>query len=257
MRKLLVIGLMTVVALALVGVAVAHLTASGTAAVSATFSATTSQGVKSRTCNGPDGVYELIDAVYAGHSTSSEAALDGDARVRIHSVYNTTEKIGWATGSLKLDNANTRFDAVNVNGKLTGLVRGRVNDLHTALLGSFAADFSAGGLANGALGGGGSIPNVALLAGKICTDQNKKDDDDEKRNDKKGDKSVKLEVEGAIDSIIPSVSISVLPVHGSVVQTCALGPGSPSVTGFAKGQDVEMTCATVDGKLTLVRIKRG
>jgi len=247
MRKVLVIGLTSALALALVGVAVAQLTADGTTAVSAAFSATGSQGVKSRTCNGPDGVYELIDGVYTGHSTSAEGTLDGDARLRIHSVYNTTEKIGWASGSLKLDSANTRFDAVNVNGKLTGLVRGRVD--HAGLLGSFVADFSASGLANGQLGGGGSIPNVALLAGKICTGQDKKDDD------KKDDKSVKIE--GTIDSIVPSVSISVLPEHGSIVQTCALGPKSPSVTGFSKGQDVEITCATVDGKLTLVRIKRG
>lgn len=249
MRKLLVIGLTTALALALVGIAVAQLTADGTTAVSATFSATSSQGVKSRTCNGPDGAYELIDAVYTGHSTSAEGTLDGDARVRIHSVYNTTEKIGWASGSLRLDSANTRFDAVNVNGKLTGLVRGRVD--HTGLLGSFTADFSASGLANGQLGGGGAIPNVALLAGKICAGQDKKDDD------KKDDKSVKLDVEGTIDSIVPSVSISVLPEHSAVVQTCALGPKSPSVTGFSKGQKVEITCATVDGKLTLVRIKRG
>lgn len=248
MRKLLVIGLISTVALTLVGVAIAHLTATGTAAASATFSTTTVQSVKSRTCNGPDGVYELIDAVYTGHSTSLEPALDGDARVRIHSVYNTTEKLGWAGGSLKLDNASARFDAVNANGKLTGLVRGRVNDLHMALLGSFTADFSAGGLANGALGGGGSIPNVAVLAGKICTGDTKKDDD------KKGDK---VKIEGTIDTIVPGVSIAVLPEHGSVVQSCVLGTKSPSVTGFSKGQDVEITCETVDGKLTLTRIKRG
>lgn len=245
MRKLVVIGVVTTLALTLVGVAVAHLTASGTTTVSTTFSATSAQGFKSRTCNGPDGQYQLIDAVYTGHSTSSEGSLDGDARVRIHSVYNTIEKTGWASGSLKLDNASTRFDAVNVNGKLTGLVRGRVD--RTGLLASFTADFSASGLANGQLGAGGLIPNVALLAGRICTGQDDKDDKD--------DKSVK--VEGTIDLIIPSVSIAVLPEHGSVIQTCALGPGSPDVSGFKKGQDVEMTCATVDGKLTLARIKRG
>ena len=255
MKKLSVIGLTATVALALVGVAVAHLTASGTTAVSATFSATSPQSFKSRTCNGPDGQYQLIDAYYTGSSTSADSSLNGDARVRIHSAYNTTEKIGWATGTLKLDNANTRFDAVNVNGKLTGLVRGRVDDHHTSLLGSFTADFSASGLANGQLGGGGSIPNVALLTGQICTSQDNGNGNDDKKDDNKDNKSI--EVDGTIDSIVPSVSISVLPEHGSVVQTCALGPKSPSVAGYSKGQKVEIKCATVDGKLTLVRIKRG
>jgi len=243
MRKLLAIGLAAAGALTLAGVAIAHLTASGTAAVSATFSATTVQSFKSRTCNGPDGQYQLIDALYAGTSSSAQAELNGDARIRIHSAYNTTEKIGWATGWVKLHDTNAlRFDAVNANGKLTGFTRGRVGGHVGDLLASFASDFSSSGLANGQLGGGGSAPNVGVLVGKICTS-------------KPVGKSVKLTVRGTIDSL-SSASVSVAPEDGSPVQTCVLGPGSPSSSGFSKGQRVEMTCATVDGKLTVVRLKK-
>ena len=243
MRKLLTIGLMTALALTLVGVAVAHLTASGTTAVSAAFSATTAQGFKARACNGPDGQYQLIDAFYTGTSSNPEASLSGDVRIRIHSVYNTTEKMGWANGWLKLHDANTRFDAVNVNGKLTGLVRGRVGGHVADLLAGFTADFAPSGLSNFQLGGGGSMPNVALFVGKIC-------------NGSTTGKSVKLTVEGTIDSIIPGTSVTVAPEDSSALQTCALGPGSPSIAGFAKGQKVEMTCETVDGKLTVTRLKK-
>jgi hypothetical protein len=195
-------------------------------------------------CSGPDGEYQLIDAVYTGSSTSSEASLNGTARIRIRSVYNTTEKIGWANGWLKLPDSNAlRFDAVDANGKLTGLVHGRVGGHAANLLASFTADFSSSGLANGQLGGGGSVPNAALLAGKICTSP-------------PIGKSVRLTVRGTIDSIIPATSVSVTPEDGSPLQTCALGPGSPNVTGFTKGQKVKMTCATVDGKLIVVRIKK-
>ena len=243
MRKLFVVGLMTALALTLVGVAVAHLTASGTTAVSAMFSATSPQGFNSRTCNGPDGQYQLIDARYTGSSTSSESSLNGDVRIRIRSVYNTTEKTGWATGWLKLHDATTRFDAVNVNGKLSGFVRGRVGGHYGDLLATFTADFSSGGLANGQLGGGGALPNVGLLAGKTC-------------NGPDTGKSVKLTVEGTIDSIVPGTSVTVAPEDSSALQTCALGPGSPSIAGFTKGQKVEMTCETVDGKLTVTRLKK-
>jgi hypothetical protein len=243
MRKALAITVAATGALTLAGVAIAHLTASGTTAASATFSATTVQSFKSRTCSGPDGQYQLIDALYSGNSLSSQAELNGDARIRIRSAYNTTEKLGWANGWIKLHDAGAlRFDAVNANGKLTGFVRGRVGGRAGDLLAGFVADFSSSGLANGQLGGGGSAPNVAVLVGKICTS-------------KPAGNSVKLNVKGTVDAI-SAAAVSVAPEDGSAVQTCVVGPGSPSIAGFAKGQRVEMTCATVDGKLTVVRLKK-
>src|SRR5262245_6903832 len=98
MRKLLLIGLIPVVGLALTGVAVARFTADGTTSLAAAFSATASQSFRSRTCDGPDGKYQLIDAIYTGTSTSSDPKLNGDARIRNRSVYNTTENTGCASG---------------------------------------------------------------------------------------------------------------------------------------------------------------
>jgi len=243
MRKLLPISLATGAALILAGVAVAHLSASGTTSVSATFSATTAQAFKARTCNGPDGQYQLIDAVYQGTSSNPEASLAGDVRVRILSTYNTTEKAGWAFGWLKIHDSHwIRFDAVNTDGKLVGFVHGRVGDRSTNVLGSFTADFASTGVSNFQLGGGGSIQNMALFGGKICTGPPVA-------------KSVKLTVKGTIDAIAQT-SISVKPEDGSTLQTCLIGPGSPNVSGFANGQKVEMTCATVDGNLTVVRLKK-
>jgi hypothetical protein len=243
MRKLLAIGLGAAGALTLTGVAIAHLTPSGTTAESATFTATTVQSFRSRTCTGPDGQYQLIDAMYAGTSSSGQAELSGDTRIRIHSAYNTTERLGWATGWMKLHGTGAlRFDAVDANGKLTGFVRGRVGGNVGDLLASFTSDFSSSGLANGQLGGGGSAPNAGVLAGRICTTR-------------PVGKSVKLNVRGTIDAI-SSTSVTVAPEDGSAMQTCALGPGSPNATGFLKGQRVDMTCATVGGTLTVVRLKK-
>lgn len=243
MRKLWLTGLVTGLALTVTAVAVARLTADGITSVSATFSATTAQGFKARTCSGPDGEYQLIDAVYRGTSSNPEASLSGDVRLRIASTYNTTERIGWASGWLKIhDSRWIRFDAVNTNGKLVGLVHGRVGDRFADLLGSFTADFAPSGVSNFQLGGGGAISNAALLGGKICTGS-------------PAGKSVKLTVKGAIDTITQT-SISVKPEDGSALQTCLIGTGSPNVSGFANGQRVEMTCATVNGNLTVVRLKK-
>ncbi len=243
MRKLLVIGLGAAGLLAAAGVAVAHRTADGVAQAAATFNATRAEHFNSRTCTGPDGQYQLLDAVFAGSAASGDSRLAGDLRVRIHSVYNTTERSGWATGRLKLANSGAiRFDAVNASGKLTGFVRGRLAEHVADVLGSFSADLSSAGLANGQLGGGGSAPNVAVLAGRVCTGPTVRT-------------SVKLTVKGTISSISSS-AVSVAPQDGSPAQTCAVGPRSPSLAGFATGQKVEMRCETVGGTLTVVRLKK-
>jgi hypothetical protein len=242
MRKLLLIGLIPAVALGLAGVAVARLTTDGTTSVSAAFSATTAQSFRSRSCSGPDGQYQLVDAVYTGTSTSSDANLGGDARIRIQSVYNTTEKTGWATGWLKLRGTGAlRFEAVNSNGTLSGLAHGRVGRNVGTLLSGFTASFSPSGVTNGQLGGGGSTPNVGVLAGRICTTRPVA-------------KSVHLDVKGTIDSI-SDTSLTVAPEDGSSAQTCAIGPGSPKTSGFAQGERVRLTCATVNSVLTVVHLR--
>jgi hypothetical protein len=68
-------------------------------------------------------------------------------------------------------------------------------------------------------------------------------------------KSVKLTVKGTIDAV-SATAVTVKPADASATQTCAVGSGSPPVSGFAPGQRVEMTCATVGNVLTVQRLKR-
>jgi hypothetical protein len=246
MRRISIVALTCGAALAAAGVAVAVKTSTGTNLVASSFTATTVERYSSRTCTGPDGQYEVVDATYSGNATSSEPGLAGTARVRIRSAYNTTKNVGWASGSLSFSNGGDRgalgFDAVNASGKLTGFVRGRVGQPAAELLGSFSADYSKSGLQNGQIGGGGSAPNVAVLATKLCRGG-------------PPNKSVKLTVKGVVDTLAAD-SITVKPNDGSTSQTCAIRPGSPSTAHVAKGDHVEMTCQTIGGTLTLVRLKK-
>ena len=246
MRRLLAGAAVATTALTAVGVAVAHLSASGTSQVAATFSATTAERFTTKTCTGADGQYELVSATYRGAAASSDTDLAGTVRIRITSVYNTTRGAGWAAGWVKFRdegdrNGALRFDAVNAGGKLTGFVRGRIGRPSTGLTGSFVADFSKSGLANGQLGGGGTAPNVAVLAGRPCSGS--------------PGKSVRLIAKGTVASITAD-AITVNPEDGSQPQTCAIRHGSPDTSKVQKGDRVEMGCATVDGTLTLVRLKK-
>jgi len=246
MRRITIVALTCGAALAAAGIAVAVKASTGTNLVASSFTATTVERYNSRTCTGPDGQYEVVDATYRGSGTSSEPSLAGTVRIRIRSAYNTTKNVGWANGSLSFSNGADRgalgFDAVDANGKLTGFVRGRVGQPAAALLGSFTADYSKNGLQNGQIGGGGAEPNIAVLATKLCSGG-------------PPSKSVKLTVKGIVDALAPD-SITVKPDDGSTSQTCAIKPGSPSIAHVTKGDHVEMTCQTLGGTLTLVRLKK-
>jgi len=246
MRRITIVALTCGAALAAVGTAVAVKASTGTNLVASSFTATTVEHYNSRTCTGPDGQYEVVDAVFRGTATSSEPTLSGAVRVRIRSAYNTTKNVGWANGSLSFSNGDTRgglgFDAVEANGKLTGFVRGGVGRPAGALLGSFTADYSKTGIQDGQIGGGGTVPNVAVLATRLC----------------KGGpptKSVTLAVKGTVDSVTPT-TITVKPGDGTASQTCAVTSASPSTAHVANGDHVEMTCQTIGGTLTLVRLKK-
>jgi hypothetical protein len=245
MKRLAIVALALAGALTAAGIAVAVMTSSGTNLVSATFSATSVERYNSRTCTGADGQYDVVDAIYRGAASSSEPSLSGNVRIRIRSAYNTTKNIGWANGWFSFsgsDRGALGFDAVEVNGKLTGFIRGRVGHPAAALLGTFTSDYSkSGGFANGQIGGGGSAPNVDVIANKLCSGNT--------------GKSVKLTVRGIVDSLT-TTSISVKPDDGSALQTCAIAPSSPSTAHVAKGDRVEMSCATVNGTLTLTKLKK-
>ena len=80
-----------------------------------------------------------------GTATSTTAGLSGAVEVRLHSLYNTTTKLGWVDGWLKVRGNESRttahLTAVNVDGKLDGWLRGHAGRGHGTLFGSFTATF--------------------------------------------------------------------------------------------------------------------
>ena len=247
MRRTVVTVAVATAALVSAGLAVAHLAPSGTEEVSAQFRAA-KERASSRVCRGSDGSYEITRGVYRGESDSSTAALDGPLVLSIHAVYNTTEKLGWVEGRLKIrrdgEDENDRrawghFTGTLKDGAVEGQVWGRVGHHHAHLIGSFTARFTpADGFTSGQLGGGGGT-NAALLAGRPC--------------EGKPQIAVRLIVKGTVESIADD-AIAVKPRDGSSTQRCARKGISPGLRGIEVGDRVEMGCGVVDNTLTLLRI---
>lgn len=244
MRRI-IIPILVALAATLAGVAVAHSgdSSTGVKAVSATFAATTAARAETRACTGVDGAYEIVKATYAGTAASTESSLAGPVELKVTSVYNTTTKIGWLEGRLKIgeSRSNAKLWAVNTNGALDGFVYGEAGHRNSALLGSLTAGWTrSGGFTDGKLGTGSST-NAAVLAGKPCTG-------------KPVGSSVRLTVKGTVDAVTDT-SISVKPRDGGAVQTCAIGATSerPAVV---RGDSVEMTCAQIESAWVLVKVKK-
>ena len=227
-------------------VAVAHLKSGNVSAVSATLSAPTTAHLTTRTLTCAGQTIEVSTGRYTGTSTSSTPDLAGPVELRVHSVYNTTTKLGWVDGSLKIrasDNrSNARFSAVNSDGKLDGWLRGSAGHRDGILFGSISGTFSkSGGLTDGQLGTGTGA-NTAVLA---------------KRADCKAAEttrpSVHLLVRGVVDAVSSS-SISVKPRDGSATQTCAV-KDDDDVERIEKGDQVEMTCVQVSGAWVLAKVR--
>jgi hypothetical protein len=240
---LVVAGLAALVASS---VAVANLKSGNVSAVSATLSAPTTAHLTTRTLTCAGQTIEVSNGRYTGTSTSSTADLAGPVELRVHSVYNTTTKLGWVDGSLKIrasDNrSNARFSAVNTDGKLDGWLRGTAGHRDGILFGSISGSFSkSGGLTDGQLGTGTGA-NTAVLA---------------KRADCKASEttrpSVHLLVRGEVD-VVSSSSISVKPRDGSATQTCSV-KDDDDVERIEKGDQVEMTCVQVSGAWVLAKVR--
>jgi hypothetical protein len=247
MRRTLIIGAIAATALTVVGVAAGTLRSNGVDTAAVSFTATTVENSKTRTCVGADGTYEISYARYTGTATSTNPDLAGPVALRVKSVYNTTKKLGWVEGWFRVKdtederNGHGKFVAVNTNGVLDGFLTGRINRHYAAIAGSIVANFSAaGGFTNGQLGGGAAGPNTAILAGQPCEGRSAKP-------------AVKLVVWGTIETLTDT-SIGVKPSDGSATQTCAKGTGSPSTAGLSTGKTVKIECAQVNGVMTLVKI---
>jgi hypothetical protein len=160
----------TLVALALVAatatsVAAATRHAQATQAAAASFTATSVSRSQSQTCVASDGTYQITDATYRGTATSSDARLNGDLEIRAYSVLNTTTKLGWLDGTLRIRNsaggaAGTIHSAL-ANGALVGSLTGNARSakLVASLSSAFTptAGFSSGNLGTGSANGAGVL----------------------------------------------------------------------------------------------------
>jgi hypothetical protein len=182
MKRTTTLILIALVALAATGLAIAQDGQSKkTEAIAAAFTATATGTVKTTTCTGADGAYKVTRASYEGTSTG-DPKLAGKVSLRVESVVNETNGLGWTKGKLTVRDAagktlaKTELVAVNT-GKtvVNGFLSGRVKDagrLYANFSGAFSAD---GASVSGELGAGAAL-NSAIVTGGGC--ERKKNDDD-------------------------------------------------------------------------------
>ncbi len=214
--------------------------------VSATLSAPTTVHVSTRTLTCDTQTIEITDGRYTGTSVSTTPDLAGPVELRVHSVYNTTTKLGTVNGTLRIGAADDRskaaFTAINSDGKLDGWLRGSAGHRDGAIFGSLSGSFSkTGGLTDGQLGTGTGA-NAAVLAKRA-----------ECKKPESTRPSVHLIVRGDVDAV-SATSISVKPKDGSATQTCAV-KSADQVKKLEKGDKVEMTCVQVAGAWTLAKVR--
>jgi hypothetical protein len=172
------------VALALGGFAVAGSGGAQTDDAAATFTASEVKRFKARTCTGADGEYRIIHAVLQGDVVSTtDPVLAGKLKLKLKSVYNKTENLGWVVGTAHIRNeaadpdtrARATFRAVNVNGTIEGMLVGGAGAPHWRLLANFSASLSqtdtTAAMTDGKIGTPSSN-NSALLFRGGCRSEN-------------------------------------------------------------------------------------
>jgi hypothetical protein len=157
-------------ALAIAGMAMAREHGGAqTEAAQATFAATDVKRLKTRTCEGADGTYKITNAVVFGEVVSSDSVVAGKLKLHFKSVYNLNENLGWVVGKAHIRNeaagtgARASFTAVNVAGKIEGMLGGRAGRPHWKLLANFSASLADTGAVTGGTIGTPSSDNAALL----------------------------------------------------------------------------------------------
>ena len=196
------------------------------------------------TCAGQ--TIEITTGHYTGTATSTTTDLNGPVDLFVKSTYNTTKKLGWVDGWLKVRASDNRsrasFTAINVDGKLDGWLRGTAGHRGGLLFGSLSGSFSkTGGLTDGTLGTGTGT-NAAVLAKRVDCNA-----------DKPTRPSVFLFVRGAVDSV-SATAITVKPKDGSANQTCTV-KNADQVKGIEASDQVEMTCVQLAGVWTLAKVR--
>jgi len=233
----------TVGALSVAAVAVAD--SIGTKAVkpvSATLTATTVLGSKTRSFTTPDGQLTATALDLSGNATSSEPALNGPARLRLATVVDTGKGAGAVEGNLRIDTSAgrdtiARFDGVYLSGKVHGLLRGSAERPFQRLLANLSGDLALGstpGLSNGKIGGTDAGGGAVLVQPGRCPAKAAEE---------------RVEATGTV-SAVSSTSITVAGVTCSVPSSLAERVGK-----LKPGDRAEITCRREGSELVLIRVE--
>lgn len=255
MRRMLLAGLVGVVALAVVGVAAATFGATNVREASATFSATTVEKYESWTCtDAQGGTVTSFAGRYVGSADGSDDAFKGPVVLRVRGTVNA-QGLGVVDGWIRFKQGEDErrghgnFTAILSGGALDGFVAGHAHRSHGRIFGNLVGTFDpAKGLTDGKLGGGATGAGLAVLAEHGSCD-----------NKRKGT-AVKVEVRGAVEAIDvdKGKTITVKPQDGSASVSCTIADERPRLDRIAVGDTVKMECKSRDGVLTLTKIeKRG
>ena len=232
-----------VVALAAAGLAVGRSfdgNSKSAKSVAGTFTATTASKVDTRTCTTTDGK-TLVSSTgtYTG-TAAGDPDLTGPATLSAHALINSTDNVGTASGTLKIDVASgadtvARYNAVYSGGSLAGLATGHGQDQHAKLLANISAGFTAaGGFTSGKIGGTSGGGAVELGPGQCKSAQAVKEDS---------------EANGTV-SAVSSTSITVAGL------TCAVPVSLQSLVSPLKvGSRVEIRCSISGGVTTLTKVE--
>jgi hypothetical protein len=157
--RIAVLVVLAVAAVAAVGVAAATRHTQSTQAAAADFTAGSVTKSHTETCAASDGAYQLTTATYTGTATSSDARLNGSVEFRVSSVVNTTTKLGFLDGTLRVRGTNGgasgTIHAAIANGAAVGSLVGQGTQPEAKLIASISAAFTAAtGFASGKIGSG-------------------------------------------------------------------------------------------------------
>jgi hypothetical protein len=234
MRKLTLIVVAAVACVA-AGIAVADGFEGAKTAKSAaaTFTAATAATTQTKTCTTSDGkTLAITKATYTGTSGGG-TEFNGNAKLAVHALINTTDDIGTVSGGFTLGASHGSFEAVYDHGKIAGLAEGRAGEgIH--LLGNLSAGFSAtGGFSGGKIGGATTGGSAVELGPGRCT-------------------KTKSEHSSAVGNVT-AVSATSITVAGL---TCTVPASLAAKVGTVKlGDRVEIRCEVANGTATLTKIE--
>jgi hypothetical protein len=262
MRRTLTIALGAAAALATAAVAFAVVPAVvGVSEATATFSTTAIDRAKTSSCTADAKTWETTNALYTGTVASTNVVLAGSLKINARTTYNTTDKLGYVTGSFKVNDDDSRvrgtFAGTIKNGKLVGYLVGTSRGNHAKVLGNLSADFAGGAtnFANGKFGSDSNGAVLAVVAGRPCKDAKSNDEKGQKnevskdkgdKNEGNKDRGRVAEVKGEITGLPDATSTKITVTGRYGPKSCAVDAKYAIPAGFVVGtKDVEMKCEAI------------